>query len=329
VGTAGESRHALITGVSGQDGSFLAELLLEQGYRVTGAVRRRQLGASEHLRDRLSLVSADLLDPDSLANAIAQTKPDELYHLAAPSFVPDSWRHPAQFMAAIAGATATVLESVRGISHSTRVFVATSSTIFGAASESPQTERTPTRPQNPYAAAKLAAHELVGQMRRHDGLYACSGILYNHESERRPEQFVTRKITKAAAAISLGQANALELGRLDSVRDWSFAGDIMVGAWLALQDEQPADYILASGVPHTVAKFAEVAFAHVGLEAGAHIRVEPELVRPPDHVPQVGDPTRAREQLGWEPRVKFEQLVHRMVDHDVRLLEAEGPPSTP
>ena len=329
MATPGERRRALITGVSGQDGSFLAELLLENGYRVTGTVRGGRLGASEHLLDRIELVQADLLDPDGLVSAIEQIRPDELYHLAGPSFVPDSWRHPAQFMAAIAGATATLLEAVRTRSADTRVFLATSSTIFGAATESPQREDTVAHPQNPYAAAKLAGHQLLAQIRRHDGLYACSGILYNHESERRPEQFVTRKITKAAAAISLGHAGELALGRLDAVRDWSFAGDIMLGAWLALQPAEPADYILASGVAHTVAEFAEIAFAHVGLEASAYIRVDPDLIRPPDGVPQVGDPTRARQRLGWQPRVTFEELIHRMVDHDVRVLAAGSRLSTP
>jgi GDPmannose 4,6-dehydratase len=224
-------------------------------------------------------------------------------------------------MAAIAGATATLLEAVRDGSPDTRVFVATSSTIFGAATESPQREDTAAHAQNPYAAAKLAAHQLVEQIRRHDGLYACSGILYNHESERRPEQFVTRKITKAAAAISLGQTSELQLGRLDAIRDWSFAGDIMLGAWLALQQEHPGDYIFASGVPHTVAEFADIAFARVGLEASAHIQVDPDLVRSPDLVPQVGDPTRARDELGWQPTLSFDQLVDRMVDADVAALQ--------
>jgi GDPmannose 4,6-dehydratase len=202
------------------------------------------------------------------------------------------------------------------------VFVAASGAIFGAAPESPQREDTPCRPRNPYATGKLAAHQLTGQLRAHDGVFACSGILYNHESERRPESFVPRKITRAAAAIKLGLADQVLLGDLEAVRDWSFAGDIMTGAWLMLQQDRPADYILASGVPHTVADLAEIAFAHVGLHARDHIQVDPALVRPPEPTPIVGDPTRAREQLGWHPTLTFEQLIHRMVEADLRALSA-------
>jgi GDPmannose 4,6-dehydratase len=251
---------------------------------------------------------------------VASIRPDELYHLAAPSFVPDSWRDPQRTLAAIGGATAAILDAVRSRSKQTRVFVAVSSAIFGAAPESPQREDTPCRPETPYATAKLAAHQLVGQLRTYDGIFACSGILYNHESERRPEMFVTRKITIAAAAISAGLEHELVLGDLAVIRDWSFAGDVVHGAWLMLQQDRPADYVIASGVGHTVAEFAGVAFAHVGLKAEDHIRVDRTLQRGAEATPPVGDPSLARQALGWEPTLTFEQLVRRMVDADLRRL---------
>ena len=320
---ADSRRTALVTGLTGQDGSYAAELLLEKGYRVYGMIRgtpTASLGASEHLRGQVEPVHGDLLEPRSLIAAVTDVRPDELYHLAAPSFVPDSWERPAQTLQAIGTATATLLEAVRDHSTATRVFVAVSSTVFGAAPESPQREETACRPQTPYAVAKLAARHLTGQLRAHDGLFACSGILYNHESERRRRSFVSRTITRAVAAIKLGLATEVVLGDLEAVRDWSFAGDIVRGAWLMLQQDQPDDYILASGVPHTVAELAEIAFTHAGLNARDHIQVDPRLVRPPDQTLQVGDPTRARERLGWRPTVTFEQLIQRMVDGDLREL---------
>jgi GDPmannose 4,6-dehydratase len=324
VADGDQQRRALITGFTGQDGSYLAELLLDKGYEVVGMVRgpvNGPLEASEHLRDRVELITGELLDPATLAAPVADLRPAELYHLAAPSFVLDSWVRPAETVAAITTATAALLEAVRDRSPGTRTFVATSSAIFGDAPESPQHEDTPCRPQNPYATAKLAAHQLVGQMRG-DGLFACSGILYNHESERRPESFVTRKITHAAAAIKLGLEHELVLGDLDAVRDWSFAGDTVRGAWLMLQQEEPDDYILASGVGHTVRDFAEVAFAYLGLNAQDHIQIDQSLVRRAELAPPIGDPTQARERLGWDTTLSFEQLVESMVDADLRTLEA-------
>ncbi len=319
------ARTALITGIAGQDGSFLAELLLEQGYEVTGISRRGAqgpLGAAEHLRERISLLAADITDPGAMTAAIEQLRPAELYHLAAPSFVPRSWEEPEATMRAIAVAGAEILQAVRAIDPSIRVFAASSGAIFGATPESPQNERTPCRPTNPYAIAKLAMHQTVGAMREHEGLHASSGILFNHESERRPEAFVTRRITRAAAAIALGLESELTLGSLEAVRDWSFAGDIVQGAWLMLQQDEPGDYVLASGIAHTVADVARTAFACVELDPGAHIAVDPELVRPPDPVRSVGDPTKARERLGWRPTLTFEQLVERMVRADLRRLES-------
>jgi len=338
---AAENRRALITGISGQDGSFLAELLLGKGYAVTGLVRgpatgrgdalhddvpaEPPLGCSEHLRDRLALVSGELLQPASLHAAIEAVRPHEIYHLAAPSFIPASWEHPRETVLAIAGSTAAVLETVRELNREAdsaiRVFVPASAAIYGDAPESPQREDTPCRPTTPYGAARLAAHELVGQLRAHDGLHASSGIVFNHESERRPERFVTRRIARAAAAISLGLQHEVTLGDLSAVRDWSFAGDIVYGAWLMLQQDEPGDYVLASGVAHTVADFARVAFACVDLDYERYVGVDPSLVRPAETVPSVGDPARARERLGWRPRLAFEELVQRMVAADLRELE--------
>jgi GDPmannose 4,6-dehydratase len=318
---------ALITGITGQDGSFLAELLLAKGYAVTGLVRRPDgapLGCSEHLRGEIELAHGDLLAPETLGAAIARVRPDEIYHLAAPSFVPASWERPGESVAAIVGSCAAILESVREVEPQMRVFVSASGAIFGDAGESPQREDTPCRPTSPYAIAKLAAHQLVGALREHDGLHASSGIAYNHESERRPEQFVTRKITRAAAAIALGLQQELTLGSLDAVRDWSFAGDIMEAAWLMLQQEHAEDYVLASGTPHTVAELARCAFACAGLDVERHLRVDPALVRAPEPTPSVGDPSKARERLGWRAHVDFEELVRRMVEADLDSLRAQA-----
>jgi len=320
------ARRALVTGLTGQDGSFLTELLLEHGYHVTGLVRGapdRSLGCTEHLRERVNIVRGELLDLSSLRAAIEESHPAEIYHLGGPSFVPASWERPAQALSAIAGSTAMLLEVVRELSPDTRVFVAASGAMFGDAPESPQREDTPCRPTTPYAIAKLAAHRLVGAMREHDGSYACSGIVFNHESERRPEQFVTRRITRGAAEIALGLREELTLGDLEAVRDWSFAGDVVRGAWLMLQQERPEDYVLASGIAHTVAEFAQAAFACVDLEAERYLRVDPALVRAPEGTPSVGDPSKARERLGWRPLLSFVELVERMVRADMRSLEAQ------
>jgi GDPmannose 4,6-dehydratase len=313
-----------VTGITGQDGSFLAELLLEEGYSVTGVVRgdsAGSLGCSEHLREHLSLIRGDLLEPAALRVAIEEVRPREIYHLAAPSFVPASWDAPGATFAAIAGSATAVLEAVREVDPAARVFVAASGLIFGDARESPQSEDSPCRPTTPYAIAKLAAHQLVGAMRDRDGLHASSGIAYNHESERRPESFVTRKITRAAAAIALGRQRELTLGDLGAVRDWSFAGDIVRGMWLMLQQESADDYVLASGVGRTVADFVHAAFACVELDPDEYVRVDESLVRPRERTPNVGDPSRARERLRWEPQTSFEALVERMVRADLRLLE--------
>jgi GDPmannose 4,6-dehydratase len=303
----------------------MAELLLAKGYRVTGLVRgapQRSLGPSEHLRERVDLVSGDLLQPASLRAALEQVRPREIYHLAGPSFVPASWEHPAETISAITGSAVTILETARVLDQGMRLFLSASGSMFGDAPESPQREDTPCRPTTPYAIAKLAGHQLVGAVRARYGLHASSGILFNHESERRPEQFVTRRVTRGVAAIALGMKDELTLGSLDAVRDWSFAGDIVNGAWLMLQQDRPEDYVLASGVPRTVAELARTAFACVDLEAERYLRVDPSLVRPREGTPSVGDPSKARARLGWEPRVGFGELVERMVQADLRSLQA-------
>jgi GDPmannose 4,6-dehydratase len=309
-------RRALITGVTGQDGWYLAELLLARDYEVVGMVRN----GGEPLPPGVSAVTADLLDPPALRAAVESTRPDELYHLAAPTFVPDSWEDPTETLAAIAGGTATLLAAVRATDEPTRVWVSTSSEIFGDAGESPQHERSPMRPRSPYGVAKLAAHGIVGTMRERFGLFACSGITYNHESPRRPEQFLSRKVTRGAAAIKLGRERELVLGDLDAVRDWSHAADVVRAASLALEASEPGDYVVASGVGRPVRAFVAAAFAAVGLDWEQHVRVDPALVRGPEPIALVGDPSRARARLGWEPERSFDDLVAEMVEADLAAL---------
>ena len=314
--------RALITGITGQDGSFLAEQLLARGYEVLGLTRRdpaSDLGCAEPLRDRLTLLRGNVREPATLG-AMCDAAPGEIYHLAAPTFVPDSWADPAATMSAIHGSAAGLLRVVAGELVGTRLFLAASAEMFGDAPESPQREGTPCRPRTPYASAKLAAHELTGQLRDRTGVFAVSGILYNHESERRPARFVTRKITRGAAEIALGRRRTLELGDLSAVRDWSFAGDVMHGAWLSLQHSDPDDYVFASGVGHTVGDLLAAAFAHVGLDPDRHVAIDASLVRAAEPVAPVGDPGHARATLGWVPTMDFESLVARMVDADLSEL---------
>jgi GDPmannose 4,6-dehydratase len=311
-------RRALVTGVTGQDGSYLAELLLGRGYEVVGTVR----DADAHVPDGVKPLRADLREPATLRAAVTETRPHELYHLAAPTFIPDSWDDPTETMAAIASATATLLAAARDVDPNMRVWVASSSEIFGDAGETPQTERSPMRPRSPYGVAKLAAHGLAGAMRERFGLFACSGITYNHESPRRPEHFLPRKVTRGAAAIKLGLERELALGDLDAVRDWSHAADVVRAAWLALQADEPGDYVIASGIGHTVRDLVAAAFGAVGLDWESHVRVNPELVRAPEPVALVGDPTRARNRLGWVPERSFDDLVAEMVQADLAALGA-------
>lgn len=323
-------RRALLTGLTGQDGSLLAEQLLADGYEVTGLIRSNRdsdLGLAEPLRGQVEVRTADLLAPESLTEAVREVAPDELYHLAAPTFVPESWGQPAVTVNAIAGATASLLTAVSTQSPDTRLLVAGSSEMFGDAPESPQHEDTPCRPRTPYAAAKLAAHQLVGLIREQTGIFACSAILYNHESERRPESFVTRKITRAAAAIKLGLSDELILGDTSAVRDWSFAEDVLRGCRLMLGQDRPRDYILASGTGHSVQDFLDIAFDHVGLDADEYVRTDPDLVRRSESTRLVGDASRARSELGWVPTLGFAQIVCRMVDADLTDLRRSSPPA--
>jgi GDPmannose 4,6-dehydratase len=325
------ARRALITGISGQDGSHLAELLVAEGYDVSGVVRDpddRALPNLAAVRDRIALIGGDLLEPATLVDALGAVRPHELYHLAAPTFVPTSWEDPAAILEAIGGATATLLGAARRLDPELRVFVATSSELFGDAGESPQSERSPMRPRSPYGVAKLAAHGLVGALREHYGTFAVSGITYNHESARRPPHFLPRKVTRAAAAISLGLQDELVLGDLDAVRDWSHAADIVRGAWLSLQAERPDDYVFASGVGRTVRELVAAAFAAAGIgdDVEARVRVDPAFVRAPETTAPIGDASHARAVLGWEPRIGFDALIAEMVAADLADLRAGGTP---
>jgi GDPmannose 4,6-dehydratase len=316
----GTPRRALITGIAGQDGSYLAELLVAEGCEVTGLVRPpadRELPNLAAVRDRVALLEGDLLAPRSLHAAMRAARPDELYHLAAPTFVPASWDDPTDTVAAIAGGTAALLAAVRSLDPAMRVWVATSSEVFGDAGESPQTEDSPMCPATPYGVAKLAAQGLARAMRAHHGLFVCTGITYNHESPRRPERFLSRKVTRAAAAISLGLQDELVLGDLGAVRDWSHAADVVRAAPLALRRPEPGDYVIASGVGRTVRDLVAAAFAHAGVDPDGRVRVDPDLVRPREPTPPVGDPSRARRVLGWAPERRFEDMVGEMVDADL------------
>jgi GDPmannose 4,6-dehydratase len=316
-------KRALITGIGGQDGSILAELLLEHGYDVAGLVRP---GADHYpnldaVQDRVELVEADLLDQRSLATALAATAPAEVYNLAAPSFVPMSWERPVETAGFAAVGATSMLEAIRAVDPSIRFYQASSSEIFGEPLASPQTESTPLNPVTPYGVAKAYAHFIVHSYRRQYGLFACSGILYNHESPRRPLQFLPRKVAHGAAAISLGLEEELVLGDLDARRDWGYAGDYVRAMWLMLQQAEPGDYVVASGEEHSVRELVECAFARVGLDWHDHVRVDPAFQRGAAELQRlVGDPTHAQERLGWRREIGFEQLVHLLVDADLERL---------
>jgi len=317
-------RRALVTGIAGQDGSYLAELLLAEGYDVFGVVRPAASGPYANLAevgDRIELVRADLLDQRSLVAALEACAPHEVYNLAAPSFVPASWDEPvrtAEFAAV--GATA-LLEAIRVVDGGIRFYQATSSEIFGHALESPQNEDTPLAPLTPYGVAKAYAHFIVRSYRARYGLHASSGILYNHESPRRPVEFLPRKVARAAAAISLGLEDELLLGDLEPTRDWGYAHDYVRAMWLMLQQEEPDDYVIATGASHSVRELAERAFAHVGLDWAAHVSVDESFRRGRAELHRlVGDASKARECLGWEPTVDFDGLVRLLVDADLARL---------
>jgi len=310
--------RALITGVAGQDGSYLAELLLERGYEVAGIVRGDPEAAYPNLaavRDRVRLFQVDLLDPGALARLLRELRPREVYNLASPSFVPRSWERPIETAEFAAVGVTALLEAVRAVDGAIRVYQASSSEIFGEPVESPQTESTPLAPVTPYGVAKAYGHFIARSYRRRYGLHVSCGILYNHESPRRPLDFVPSKIAHGAAAISLGLARELALGDLDAERDWGFAGDYVEAMWLMLQRDEPGDFVVASGEPHTVRELAELAFAYVGLDWREHVRRDPALERGEAELHRlVGDASRAREVLGWRPKVGFEELVRLLVD---------------
>ena len=316
-------KRALITGIGGQDGSYLAELLLEHGYAVSGLVRP---GAAEYpnlqpVRDRIELLEGDLLDQRSLAGALETARPGEVYNLASPSFVPASWERPVLTAEFAAFGATSLLEAIRAVDPSIRFYQASSSEIFGEPSESPQTEETALKPVTPYGVAKAYAHFIVSSYRRQYGLFACSGILYNHESPRRPLEFLPRKVAHGAAAISLGLQSELVLGDLDARRDWGYAGDYVRAMWLMLQKDEPADYVVASGESHSVRELAQSAFAHVGLDWHEHVRVDPALQRGPAELHRlVGNAARAHDRLGWQPELGFEQLARLLVDADLERL---------
>ena len=309
--------RALITGITGQDGGYLTELLRGKGYDVVGLVRARSQAA---IPAGIATVEGDLADTGSLRAAVLDTAPDELYHLAAPTFVPASWKDPAGTLALVAGATAALLQATREIDGGVRTLVANSGEIFGAAKVSPQNEDTPMRPRSPYGVAKLAAYGLVDTLRHKHGMHASSAIAYNHESPRRPERFLPRKVAKAAAAIKLGLQQEVSLGDLDAVRDWSHARDVVRGYWLMLQQDEPGDYILAGGVGRTVGELVNAAFGCVGLDPAGHVRVDQKLVRPAERTPPVGDIARARERLGWQPETSFQAMIEEMVQADLAAL---------
>jgi GDPmannose 4,6-dehydratase len=315
--------RALITGITGQDGSYLAELLLEKGYEVHGMVRRsstEKFERIEHLRDRLTLHQGDLLDQRSLVDALRAARPDEIYNLAAMSFVAVSWIQPT-LTAEFTGVGVTrMLEAMREVSPEARFYQASSSEMFGRVRETPQTEATPFYPRSPYGVAKCYGHHITVNYRESYDLFGCSGILFNHESERRGLEFVTRKITWHAAAIKLGLRDELALGNLDARRDWGYAKDYVEAMWLMLQQERADDYVIATGVAHTVRECVEIAFDQVGLDPWTHVKVDDALKRPAEVDLLVGDASKAKRELGWEPRTSFEELIRLMVDADTKLL---------
>jgi GDPmannose 4,6-dehydratase len=321
------TKTALITGVTGQDGSYLAELLLEQGYRVVGMTRRSSTTNDEriaHLVDRLEIVQGDLLDQASIVDALRQVEPDEVYNLAAQSFVPTSWNQPVLTGEFTGLGVTRMLEAIRQVDRPVRFYQASSSEMFGKVREVPQTELTPFHPRSPYGVAKAYGHFLTVNYRESYGMYAVSGILFNHESPRRGIEFVSRKITDGAARIAAGLADTLPMGNLDAERDWGFAGDYVRAMWLMLQQPEPSDYVVATGVATSVREFCRIAFGRVGLNYEDHVTVDPALYRPAEVDHLRGDASRARAELGWVPSVDLRALVEMMVDADVARHAAAG-----
>jgi GDPmannose 4,6-dehydratase len=318
--------RALITGVTGQDGSYLADFLLERGYEVFGMVRRTStinFDRIRHLQDRIKIVRGDLLDEVSLISILRENDPDEIYNLAAQSFVPTSFEQPVLTGEFTGLGVTRVLDAIRIVNHAVRFYQASSSEMFGKVRETPQRESTPFYPRSPYGAAKVYAHWMTVNYRESYGLFACSGILFNHESPRRGIEFVTHKITRAAARIKLGLASELRLGNLDAQRDWGYAPDYVRAMWLMLQQDNPDDYVIATGETHTVRQFCQESFGYLGLDWEQYVMVDPKLYRPAEVDLLVGDYGKAKRVLGWEPSVNFQELVRIMVDADMASLQQQ------
>jgi GDPmannose 4,6-dehydratase len=321
-------RRALITGITGQDGSYLAEFLLDQGYEVFGVTRRTSSHQAEritHLLDRIEVLSADLLDQSSLAAVLAEARPHEVYNLAAQSFVPTSWSQPVLTAEFTAVGVTRLLEAIRAVDPAIRFYQASSSEMFGKVREVPQTEATPFHPRSPYGVAKAYGHWITVNYRESYGLFACSGILFNHESPRRGLEFVTRKVSDGVARVALGLSQELALGNLEAKRDWGFAGDYVEAMWRMLQRDEPDDYVIATSETHSVQELVETAFEHVELDWQQHVRTDAKFVRPAEVDLLLGDASKARAELGWKPRVGFRQLVEMMVDADLARLRDDAP----
>jgi GDPmannose 4,6-dehydratase len=319
------AKRALITGITGQDGSYLAELLLDKGYEVYGMIRRLSapnVWRIEHLLDRITLKPADLLDQLSLLRLIDEVRPIEIYNLAAMSFVPASWDQPMLTGEFNAQGVTRLLDAVRQVDTSIRIYQASSSEMFGKVREVPQTEKTPFYPRSPYGVSKVFAHYITVNYRESYNLFAVSGMLFNHESPRRGLEFVTRKVSDGVARVKLGLADTLSIGNLQAQRDWGFAADYVRAMWMMLQRSTPEDYVIATGVSHSVRELVEIAFGHVGLDWQKFVRVDPALLRPAEVEHLLGDSSKARAELGWRPTVDFKQLVEMMVDADLQRLSA-------
>jgi GDPmannose 4,6-dehydratase len=322
------AKRALITGITGQDGSYLAELLLDQGYEVFGTIRRLSAPNTwriEHILDRVTLRPADLLDQLSLLNVVDDVRPHEIYNLAAMSFVPASWDQPMLTGEFNAQGVTRLLDAVRRVDSKIRIYQASSSEMFGKVREVPQTEMTPFYPRSPYGVSKVFAHYITVNYRESYDMFAVSGMLFNHESPRRGLEFVTRKVTDGVARIKLGLKDKLSIGNLDARRDWGFAGDYVRAMWLMLQQDEPDDYVIATGVSHSVRELIEIAFGHVGLDWQKHVYQDPALLRPAEVDHLLGDSSKARQKLEWTPNVSFKQLVEMMVDADMARLRAAVP----
>ncbi|MGA2606335.1 MAG: GDP-mannose 4,6-dehydratase [Terriglobia bacterium] len=321
------SKTTLITGITGQDGSYLAEFLLSKSYRVCGLVRRSSTVNFErlhHLQDRIELIPGDLLDQNSLIGALQKSEPDEVYNLASQSFVPTSWNQPVLTGEFTALGVTRILEAVRLVNPKIRFYQASSSEMFGMVRESPQNEKTAFYPRSPYGVAKLYGHWITVNYRESYDLFTCSGILFNHESPRRGLEFVTRKVSYGAARVKLGLQSKLKMGNLDAERDWGFAGDYVQAMWQMLQQEKPQDYVVATGVAHSVRQLLEIAFGHLGMDYRDYVETDPAFLRPAEVHHLLGDSSKARQELGWKPQITFQGLVKMMVDEDLARLKREA-----